>query len=38
MNDWGYDCFARLIGAAIAEAATRDVASAQAPWAGPAVP
>jgi acyl-CoA thioesterase I len=35
MNDWGYDCFARLIGAAIAEAATRDVASAQAASAQP---
>jgi lysophospholipase L1-like esterase len=38
MNDWGYDCFAKLIGAAIAEAATRDVASAQAPSERPAVP
>jgi lysophospholipase L1-like esterase len=38
MNDWGYHCFAKLIGAAIAEAATRDVASAQAPSARPAVP
>ncbi|MEA3021307.1 MAG: acyl-CoA thioesterase, partial [Alphaproteobacteria bacterium] len=38
MNDWGYDCFAKLIGAAIAEAATRDVASAQAPSAGRAMP
>jgi lysophospholipase L1-like esterase len=38
MNDWGYDCFAKLIGAAIAEAATRDVASAQAPAAQPATP
>jgi acyl-CoA thioesterase I len=38
MNDWGYDCFAKLIGAAIAEAATRDVASAQAPSAQPATP
>jgi len=38
MNDWGYDCFARLIGAAIAEAATRDVASAQAASAQPATP
>jgi lysophospholipase L1-like esterase len=36
MNDWGYDCFAKLIGAAIAEAATRDVASAQAASARPA--
>jgi len=38
MNDWGYHCFAKLIGAAIAEAATRDVASAQAPSAQPATP
>jgi lysophospholipase L1-like esterase len=38
MNDWGYHCFAKLIGAAIAEAATRDVASAQAPAAQPATP
>jgi lysophospholipase L1-like esterase len=28
MNDWGYACFAKLLGAAIAEAATRPVASA----------
>jgi acyl-CoA thioesterase-1 len=38
MNDWGYDCFAKLIGAAIAEAATRDVASAEGPSARPATP
>ena len=38
MNDWGYDCFAKLIGAAIAEAATRDIASAQAPSAQLATP
>jgi len=38
MNDWGYDCFAKLIGAAIAEAATRDLASAQAPSAKLAMP
>ena len=31
MNDWGYACFARLLGAAMAEAATRPVTS------GPAV-
>jgi lysophospholipase L1-like esterase len=30
MNDWGYDCLAKLLGASIAEAATREVASAQA--------
>ncbi len=28
MNDWGYACFARLLGAAIADAATRPTASA----------
>jgi lysophospholipase L1-like esterase len=28
MNDWGYACFAKLLGAAIAEAATRPTASA----------
>jgi acyl-CoA thioesterase-1 len=28
MNDWGYACFAKLLGAAIAEAATRPAASA----------
>jgi acyl-CoA thioesterase I len=28
MNDWGYACFAKLLGAAIAEAATRPVAAA----------
>ena len=27
MNDWGYACFARLLGAAMAEAATRPVTS-----------
>jgi lysophospholipase L1-like esterase len=30
MNDWSYGCVARLLGAAIAEAATRPVASAAA--------
>lgn len=30
MNDWGYACFAKLIGAAISEAATRPVAAARA--------
>ena len=30
MNDWGYACWAKLIGAAIAEAATRPIASAAA--------
>jgi acyl-CoA thioesterase I len=30
MNDWGYACFAKLLGAAIAEAATRPVVSAGA--------
>jgi acyl-CoA thioesterase I len=28
MNDWGYACFAKLLGAAMAEAATRPVTSA----------
>jgi lysophospholipase L1-like esterase len=28
MNDWGYACFAKLLGAAMAEAATRPAASA----------
>jgi acyl-CoA thioesterase I len=30
MNDWGYACFARLLGAAMADAATRPVTSAGA--------
>jgi acyl-CoA thioesterase I len=30
MNDWGYACWAKLIGAAIAEAATRPMAAAAA--------
>jgi acyl-CoA thioesterase-1 len=30
MNDWSYACLAKLIGASIVEATTRDVASAQA--------
>jgi len=30
MNDWGYGCIARLIGAAIEDAATRPVAAARA--------
>jgi lysophospholipase L1-like esterase len=30
MNDWGYACWAKLIGTAIAEAATRPIASAAA--------
>jgi acyl-CoA thioesterase-1 len=30
MNDWGYGCWAKLIGAAIAEAASRPIASAAA--------
>ena len=30
MNDWGYACWAKLLGAAIAEAATRPIASAAA--------
>jgi acyl-CoA thioesterase I len=38
MNDWGYDCLAKLMGAAIAEAATRGVASAQATSARHATP
>jgi lysophospholipase L1-like esterase len=29
MNDWGYACFARLLGAAITEAATRPVTAAR---------
>jgi hypothetical protein len=28
MNDWGYACFAKLLGAAMAEAATRPIAAA----------
>jgi len=28
MNDWGYACFAKLLGAAMADAATRPVAAA----------
>jgi len=28
MNDWSYACLAKLLGAAIAEAATRPVAAA----------
>jgi len=28
MNDWGYACLAKLLGAAMADAATRPVASA----------
>jgi acyl-CoA thioesterase I len=28
MNDWGYACFAKLLGAAMAEAATRPVVAA----------
>ncbi len=30
MNDWGYDCLAKLLGGALADAATRPVASAAA--------
>jgi acyl-CoA thioesterase-1 len=30
MNDWGYACFAKLLGAAMADAATRPVAAARA--------
>jgi hypothetical protein len=30
MNDWSYACVAKLLGAAIAEAATRPIASAAA--------
>jgi acyl-CoA thioesterase I len=30
MNDWGYACFAKLLGSAMAEAATRPVAAARA--------
>jgi hypothetical protein len=29
MNDWGYACFAKLLGGAIAEAATRPIAAAR---------
>ena len=38
MNDWGYGCLAKLLGTAIAEAATRGVASAQAHAAQRTVP
>ncbi|HEY2138168.1 MAG TPA: SGNH/GDSL hydrolase family protein [Xanthobacteraceae bacterium] len=38
MNDWSYGCFAKLLGAAIADAATRGVASAQALPAQSAIP
>jgi acyl-CoA thioesterase I len=31
MNDWGYGCVAKLLAGAIAEAATRPIASAAAP-------
>jgi lysophospholipase L1-like esterase len=34
MNDWSYACLAKWLGAAIAEAATRPVATASAPAAG----
>ena len=30
MNDWGYACWAKLIGVAIADAATRPIAAASA--------
>jgi hypothetical protein len=30
MNDWGYGCLAKLIGGALAEAATRPIAAARA--------
>jgi hypothetical protein len=30
MNDWGYECFAKLLGAAMAEAVKRPVAAARA--------
>jgi hypothetical protein len=30
MNDWSYACMAKLLGAAIAEAASRPIASAAA--------
>jgi hypothetical protein len=30
MNDWSYSCFAKLLSAAMVEAATRPVASARA--------
>lgn len=35
MNDWGYACVAKLLGSAIAEAATRTMASAQIRSGGP---
>ena len=40
MNDWGYDCWAKLLGGAVAEASTRPTASASvAPaLAAPVVP
>jgi acyl-CoA thioesterase I len=36
MNDWGYACLAKSLGAAVAEAATRPTAAAAAPAAGAA--
>jgi acyl-CoA thioesterase-1 len=30
MNDWGYSCLAKLLGAAVADAATRPIAAARA--------
>jgi len=36
MNDWGYACVAKLLAGAVAEAATRPIASAAAPAAYPA--
>jgi lysophospholipase L1-like esterase len=38
LNDWGYDCWARLMGASIAEAATRPVTSATAMPTAPDTP
>jgi acyl-CoA thioesterase I len=38
MNDWSYGCIAKLVGGAIAEAATRGVASARATLTGRLTP
>ncbi len=38
MNDWSYACLAKLISAAISEAATRNITSAQATFVGRTAP
>ncbi len=38
MNDWSYACLARVVGTAIGEAATRNIASAQATLVGRTTP